>query len=164
MNTTIPALLHAQTDLKQYRYEQGDCWKGRITAAVWPTSLCQPNKQTPDMLVLTSYQKFDRFEIWLNSMFEMILNVKIKHDDSRNQNNFVTRIILIVDVLIWSKFTTITFVWNYLCFELTTFNIFFRFDSEDKILGQEEIKTFCYENNFDCGFWFDQKVQFLLWL
>ena len=84
-----------QTDWLQYRYGQGDWKYGQFTAVVQPTSLLQQNRQTPLILVFTSYQNLDIFAIWLNSMFEMILSLilRIKYDDSRNRNNFVMRII-----------------------------------------------------------------------
>ena len=43
-----------------------------------------------------SYQKLYMFEMWPNSMFEIILSMKIKYYDSINQNNFVMRTILIL--------------------------------------------------------------------
>ena len=38
----------------------------------------------------------DMFAMWLNYTFGIILSLKIKYDDSRNQNNFVIRTISIV--------------------------------------------------------------------
>ena len=36
------------------------------------------------------------FSMWLNSMLEIILSLRIKYDNSRNRNNFVMRKILIM--------------------------------------------------------------------
>ena len=52
---------------------------------VCTTILYQPNQQTPGLSIIPSYQNFDMLEMWLNSMFEIILGMKIKYDDSRNE-------------------------------------------------------------------------------
>ena len=58
-----------------------------------PTSLWQPNRQTNSLLVITSYQNLDMFAMWINYMLEVILVLRIKYDDNRNQIFFVMRTI-----------------------------------------------------------------------
>ena len=82
------------TDWIQYWYSQGYQKTGIFTTVVWPTSLLQPNWQTPGISVLTSYQNIDMFSIWLNYMFEIILSQRIQYDK-----------VWINTLLWWEKFT-----------------------------------------------------------
>ena len=59
--------------------------------------------------------KIDMFAMWLRSMFEIILSVKIKYDDSRNWNNFAMMKFLMVG------FDSIENHNSYLCFILFSF-------------------------------------------
>ena len=51
----------------------------------------------------------------------------------------------------------LTFAWYFCCFDVTQFNVLFCFESEDKIWWQYKLKHLCYENNFNCEFWFNWK-------
>ena len=48
--------------------------------------------------------------MWLDSVYKIVLSMKIKYDKSRNRNNCVMRIISIV-VLVRSKIIPLTFAW-----------------------------------------------------
>ena len=82
---------HTHTDWIQYWYKQGDQKTGIFTVVVRPTSLCQPNRQRPGILVLTSYQNLDVFIMWFNSMIEIILSLRIKYNNSTNWKKKVMR-------------------------------------------------------------------------
>ena len=89
--------------------------------------------------------------MWLNSMFEIILIMKIYYFESRDRNNLVMRIVLILG------FNLIKNHNSYLCLIIFLFPFeqiqdILRFESEGKISWQKQLKYFCYENNFDSGF------------
>ena len=54
LNTTLPYLLHSQTEWIQYWYEQGGHKNGLFTAAVWPTSPRQTNLNYTGIFIIPS--------------------------------------------------------------------------------------------------------------
>ena len=89
--STFPALSQAQMTLYITDDYQSGCNAGSFIEVIRPLSWWQTNQQTHSLSVITSYLFliFVYFYVTL-AIYKNVSSLRIKYDDSKNWNSFVT--------------------------------------------------------------------------